>query len=204
MFSLLCSFASAKAEEWHLKKEEDGIKVYTGTSPKPNIKAVKVECEINTSLSALAALLFDAKAHEQWIYNTSISYEVERLNKQEQIYYSELEMPWPLSNRDIVIHLKVEQDAATHVMTVTATATKGYVKEIKDKVRVVSSQAIWKVTPLAADKVKIDYVGWANPGGIVPGWAVNLVATKGPFETFKRLRTLVTKPVYQAANVSFI
>ena len=201
---IFLAFAPVAEADWQLKKEQDGIKVYTGQSPQPNIKAVRVECEIKTTLSRLAALLFDAPAHEDWIYSTEESYEVERINEQEQIYYSEITMPWPLYNREVVIHLKIHQDPQTHVMTVTATATKGYVDESKDKVRVTSSQAIWTVTPTGKETVKVEYVGWANPGGAVPAWAVNLFATKGPYESFRKLRALVNKPVYQAANLPFI
>lgn len=189
---------------WTLKKDAEGIKVYTGTSPHPNIKAVRVECRVKTTLSRLAALLLDAKAHEEWIYNTKVSYLVEQISPQEQLYYSEIEMPWPLSNRDVVINLKLSQDRESKVMTVIATAVQGHVPGLKDKVRVTSSQAIWKIVPVSDDEVEIEYVGWANPGGSVPPWAVNLVACKGPFETFKRLRGLVNQPAYYNVQLQFV
>src|SRR5580692_9188241 len=108
--------------EWNLKKDEEGIKVYTGSVPNSNIKAVKVTCTLNTSLSKLTALLLDSKAHEQWVYNTKTSYVIKQLSAGSQLYYSEISMPWPLTNRDVVVEMNITQQPGTNVMYVSANA----------------------------------------------------------------------------------
>ena len=38
------------------------------------------------------------------------------ISPQELIYYVEILSPWPASNRDIIVHLKIEQDSLTKKM----------------------------------------------------------------------------------------
>ena len=96
-FTLLCACTAVHAGiAWELKKDSEGIKVYAGSVANSNLKAVKVECTVNATLSQLAALLLDAKAHEIWVYNTKKSYVVKDLGAGHQVYYSEISMPWPL------------------------------------------------------------------------------------------------------------
>jgi hypothetical protein len=52
--------------------------------------------------------------------------------------------------------------------------------------------------------MRIEYFGQADPGGSVPGWVANPFTTKGPFETFRKLRQLITSPAYAKASFDFI
>src|SRR6266567_822021 len=104
---------------WELKKDKDGIKIYTGAIPSSNIKAIKVTCVLDASLSQLAALLLDTKAHEQWVYNTKTSYLVKQLSANHLISYSEIKMPWPLTNRDVVVEMNISQQSGTKVMYIS-------------------------------------------------------------------------------------
>src|SRR5579872_6663154 len=121
LLSLTCIMVNAQTA-WDLKKDDEGIKVYTGTVPNSNIKAVKVTCILDASLSMLTALLMDTKAHEQWVYNTKTSYLVKQLGAGSQVYYSEISMPWPLTNRDVVVEMNISQQPGSNVMYVSANA----------------------------------------------------------------------------------
>lgn len=63
---LFISFISA-AQEWELKDEQDGIKVYTRSVPNSDIKAVKVEATVEATLSQLAAVILDIPASGEWV-----------------------------------------------------------------------------------------------------------------------------------------
>ncbi len=185
----LCTwFMPVEAQtNWELKKNEDGIRVYSASVPNSHINAVKVECTINCTMPKLIALLTDAKAHEQWVFHTKTSYIVKKISDTEQYYYSEIAMPWPLKNRDNVVHLKLSQHTANTTWYVNAESVKGYVNPYSDKVRIYTSTVSWKITPVNDHQLKIEYVGQADPGGAIPAWVSNMFCTKGPFETFKKL-----------------
>jgi hypothetical protein len=202
---LLCACIMVHAEtKWELKKDEDGIKVYTGSIPNSNIKAVRVTCILNASISQLTALLLDTKAHEQWVYNTKTSYLVKPIAADHLVYYSEVSMPWPLTNRDVVVEMKISQQPATKVLYVSANTVDNYVPVNKDKVRVPLSKVNWEVTPIGNNQLSVEYTGQADPGGTVPAWLVNSFSTKGPFETFKKLKELIVSSTYQHARYDFV
>ena len=204
---MLIFFTSAIAHadtNWVLKKDLDGIKVYTGDMPGSKLKIVRVTCTLNARLSQLASLLLDIPAHEQWVYNTKTSYVVKQLAEGHLIYYSEISMPNPLGNRDVVVDLHITQQPATKVMSVIANAIEQYVPVKKDKVRITLSKVSWTVTPIGKDQISIEYTAQADPGGSLPAWTVNLFTTKGPFETFKKLKELIASPIYQNAHIDFI
>jgi hypothetical protein len=202
---ILCASIFARAEiTWELKKDKDGIKVYTGNIPNSNIKAVKVTCVLSARLSQLTALLLDTRAHEQWVYNTKTSYLIQQLSTNRLIYYSEVTMPWPLTNRDIVVEMNISQQSATKVIYVSAANAEAYVPIHKDIVRVPLSKVNWIITPIGNNQLSVEYIGQADPGGSVPAWLVNSFSTKGPFETFKKLKELVVSPAYRHAHYNFI
>lgn len=197
-------FTSSAQKSWQLKKDQENIKVYTKNSEGSSLKSIKVTCEIDGTLPQLTALLLDAKAHEIWVFNTKISYVVQQVSPQEQIYYSEIKLPWPMANRDIVARLQLTQDPASKVLNVKVDAIKGGVGEKEGVVRAPYSSVVWKVTPVAEGKLGIEYIAHADPGGSVPAWMVNMFSTKGPLETFKKLREMVSLPAYASAKFDFI
>jgi len=202
---LLFSFtAIAETTNWQLKKESDGIKIYLGTVPNSNLKSVKVEVTLNGTISQLVGLLQDAKAHEQWVYNTKASYLIKKITEQEQIYYSEISMPWPITNRDVVMDIKMSQDAATHTLHIDAESVAGYLPAKNGIIRISSSKAVWTVTPIGNGKLQLEYTAQADPAGSIPNWVVNMFSDKGPYETFKKLKDMLAAGAYKNAHFDFI
>ncbi len=191
-------------QDWELKKSENGINVYSKSSDTSRIKPIKVICELDGTLSQLTKLLLDAKAHEEWVFNTNISYVVNQVSPNEQIYYSEIKFPWPLANRDVVAHMTLNQDPASKVLTVKVVAIEGELAKKEGIVRIPSSTVTWKVKPVSAEKLAVEYVAHADPGGSIPVWLVNSFSTKGPIETFGRLKKLLKSEKYKKGDLAFI
>lgn len=203
IFLLRCSVCEAQTT-WVLKKNCDGIKIYAGSVEGSDVKSVKLECTLDASLPQLCALLLDASAHDKWIYCTEKSHAVKQIGENEQVYYSEMDMPFPFTNRDIVVHIKLSLHPVTRVLTVLGEAVDGYVGVKKDLVRVKMSKIRWTVTPLAAGKLHVSYIANVDPAGKLPAWIVNMFITKGPYETFKNVKKLVQAPEYKNRKFGFL
>ena len=46
-------------EDWKLKSDKEGVAIYLRSLPDSKFKAIKVECEVNATLSQLVAVLLD-------------------------------------------------------------------------------------------------------------------------------------------------
>ncbi len=184
------SFASA-VEKWTLKKESEGIKIYTATIPKSNVKALRVELTTSGTPAQLADILMNIEKQKEWVYGTETSVVLKKISNTELIYYTEKDLPWPVINRDAVMHLKIAHNTTTHVMNISVSSVKNFLPVKEDIVRVPSSTVNWVVTPLSSNTIKIEYEVVLDPGGSVPAWVVNMCTTKGPFETFKKLKKML-------------
>ncbi len=195
---------AACQDAWALKLDKEGIKVYTKNLENSPYKAVKTVCTIDASLSRITAVLLDIENCADWVYATKKCVTLKKLSQAEIIYYSEIEIPWPVSNRDFIVLLKVSQDEKTRAVIVEGENRPTYLAENKGIVRIMRSYSKWVIEPLPNGQVKVEYVLQVDPGGIVPSWLINMFATKGPFESFKNLRLQVKKTLYSRAVVPFI
>lgn len=198
-----CALAQT-SDNWTLKENNDGVKIFTRDIENSKIKAIKVECQFNATLSQLVSVLMDVKNSEEWLYHTSSNYIVKQVSPSELYYYSLVEMPWPVSNRDFVAHLKVSQDAVTKVVTIDAPCVADMVPVKSKVVRIANSKGKWILSPFGKGQVKVVYTLHADPGGIIPAWLTNLFVTQGPSQSFKKLKVHLQKPVYKNAKLDYI
>jgi hypothetical protein len=200
---MMMSMAKAQTH-WILKRAENGIKVYTATHANSKIKSVKVECILNATLSQLAAVIFDISTNDQWVYRTKNCAVLKQINPLELYYYCEVETPWPVSNRDFIAHLRLSQNPLTKVMVVDAENAPSFIPSKQDIVRIPHSIGKWVVSVIDSRTIKAEYTLYADPGGSVPAWLVNLFIADGPLESFQKLKEHIKKPAYANARLAGI
>src|ERR1700760_4400958 len=127
---------AAGQNEWELKTEKDGIKVYTGNIADSKINAIKVECTYNAPPAQLVAIVMDVNTATDWVSHVKSAVLLKQVSASELYYYSEIAMPWPVANRDYVAPLIVSQDPNSKVVTIDAPAVSGWVPEKKGIVRI--------------------------------------------------------------------
>src|SRR3954447_21774352 len=98
---LLPLFFLSNGEEWKLKKNENGIEVYTRYAENSPLKEVRVVTVMQSSLAAIVALLLDIKNYPHWIYACSEASTLNVINDHDEHHYQVTRLPWPLSNRDM-------------------------------------------------------------------------------------------------------
>ncbi len=204
LFICLLIQIQVKSQDWALKKDRDGIRVFTRKTTNFKFDELKVECEMEGSLSQMAAVLLDVNHHTEWVYKTGKSKLLATSAATDLFFYTEIECPWPFENRDVVVHLNLAQNAENKVMTVIAQSIDGYLPDKKNIVRMKYSRVTWMVTPLNNRHLKVDYKVQIDPGGSVPAWLLNAFATKGPLESFLKLREEIKLPHYVHAKFSFL
>lgn len=193
----LCSSFVAVAigqYSWKLSKEKDGIKVYQSDSPHSNYKSIKVECVLEGTYDRLMVVLNDVSQQKQWVYNNKTSSLLKRISSNEFYYYAETTLPWPMSNRDAVVHFKMQKDSLNRFLHITSVSEPDYIPEKSGKVRVPRSDVSWHVTMPSAKTISIVYIFDAEPGGSVPAWMANMFTDKGPYESFKKLSEILKRP----------
>ncbi len=190
-------------EVWKLKLDQEGIKIYISPHSDSKIKALKVTCTVEATISQMAVVLLDIKAQDEWFYHTK-SIVLTQVSPSELFYYAELGFPFPFSNRDFIEHIKITQDLQTKIMTMDVQNVPDYILPKHGLVRVVKSQCKWIITPTGKKSIIIEFTLFADPAGSIPVWLVNMFSTFGPYETFIKLKSQLKKPEYSNVHLSFI
>ncbi|MFA6248622.1 MAG: START domain-containing protein [Mucilaginibacter sp.] len=204
LFLLITANSLSAQTDWKLKANSDGIKVYSSDVAGSKFKALRVECNFQATLAQIVTILLDVKTCTEWVYHTKSITLLKQPSPSEIYYYSEVSLPWPTSNRDFVAHLIVSQDEGTKAVTVDGPAVNGLIPLKDGIIRVTNSKGKWVITPLGKDEIKVEYTLHVDPAGSLPAWLVNMVASEGPTQSFKKLKLQLKKPEYKNASLSFI
>lgn len=172
---------------WKLEKNEQGIKVYSSDVSNSVFKAIKVECTLTGTYKKLIDILSDVPQFNKWIYHSKTSRLLQKNSAYDFVYHTETTLPWPMSNRDAIIHIRVNTDSLPKFITISGKGEPGRIPKTPGLVRVSHYTAKWKVTMLSAQTIGIYYELEVDPGGSLPAWMANMFAAKGPFETFSNL-----------------
>ncbi len=192
-FSCLYISVAFSQTNWKLSKNKDGIQVYQRNSKNSDFKSIKVECTLEGSFDKLIAIINNISHYKDWVYNNKTTSLLKRISAYEFYYYTEAYLPWPLDNRDAVMHTRITKDSLNRFIKINSTATPNFIPSKSGKVRIRRSDINWHVTRPSSGTIHIIYTFESDPGGNVPAWLANNFADKGPYESFKKLGELLKK-----------
>jgi len=183
----------AQEKDWELVKEKNGIKIFSWDNPQTGLKEIRIQFKAHTEIDHAIAYLRDPSTYPDWIYKCTEAHSIKQKTNGIRVYYSRLDFPWPLKDRDIVARSEVVRNPENGAVVVRAEALEGNFPE-KDKViRISYMHSKWTFTPLKNDMVLLEYQLQSDPGGALPKWAINLAATKGPYKTAKKFKKHISQ-----------
>lgn len=170
-------------QSWSLEKEKDGIKVYTKSS-EYRMKASKAVMTINAPINDVVDAIYNVKNYPKWMPDCAeISVLKESTNS--MIYHGLYDVPWPATDRDMV--LSVEKIKTANGMTLKMTNKPDYIAEKNKAVRIQVYFGQWILEETTnGTKVICEYQ--TDPGGGVPDWMIQGAAVKSPFNMFSSLK----------------
>ena len=179
------------AQKWEYVKERNGIKIYTRKENNSNLKSFKGVTDLHTEMNKVCSLLGNAKSFDWWDKDITeikvLSYE---LGKYIQ-YYLVYDVPWPLSDRDLVVDARITIDPLTRTETIFAQPLPNVIPEKPDLIRIKKYWQKWTVQPVNPGIVRVTLEGFVDPGGNVPAWLYNMVITETPLKVIREVRKRV-------------
>jgi len=181
-------------ENCKLKKDKDGIKVYTCDNTESKFKSLKAEFLLEEiTPDQLKSFLLDGDNYVTWQYDMIESKVLQRINDHEIIVRSVIDAPWPVTNREMIAHLSVNENGVPGELRVDVTSSDYDYPSEEGLVRVPFSEARWEVTTTSENNLSIQYFLRIDPGGSIPTWLVNMAMAEGPYTSFKNLRKQLTE-----------
>lgn len=177
---------------WELKRGGDEMWVYTRDRAGSEIKEVKLVMNVDATIPEINAVLNDATRQPEWVFKCSEGRDLGGdVRAGGWYYYSRIDMPWPMDDRDVVGKVTGERSGALYTSHTVAAPKR--TPKVEGVVRITDFDVSTSYRDLGRGRTEVTYQLHSEPGGKVPDWLVNLFVDKGPVETMTRLRDLVER-----------
>ncbi len=206
IFSLfVTSFSSTYAAVWRLDKDENGIKIYTRAVQGSPIREIKGEVMIDASLDSIMAVFNDLAHYPSWNHQCTKVKLLKSVNVSERYHYQNINMPFPVADRDLLIHAKTIQSGDkvyVHLNAVPNFCKNSILKACdavnqSKNIMVNKLKGVYELTPNKKGGVKVVWTQHTEPAGKLPSWLVNNLLIDVPFNTLLKLRKQATSKQYK-------
>jgi hypothetical protein len=188
-----CSDLQAEQHPWRLKKEERGIKVYTRRVQGSSILEFKGQTIVDASIQEVINAFEDDAKVPSWFYNGVEPQVIKTINLNDKIYYLDIPLSWPMSDRDVVYQRVKFEGLKRGAVKYRMTSLPEWLPRKKGKVRIIHLRATWLFIPLGNGKTQIYFQQYAHPQGFVPAFIANEAVVDIPFYTIKNFRHFLRK-----------
>jgi len=179
----------AAGAEWTLEKDEDHIQLYTREVAGSPFLAVKVIALINAPIEKVAAAFGDGNGCAEWRAMCKSSQVLSEVSDQESFVYLVLDLPWPVSDRDLVMHSTTQIDPESKTATVVLESASDR-HPPQDFVRAEASGQ-YTIRAVNEKLVEFTYIMHIDLGGDLSPNMINSRLTSSTFKDIKRLLSLV-------------
>lgn len=179
-------------KDWKLKTTKGNLEVYTRKNKGSNIKEIRIKTTLHAPLEKVLDELNNVSNYPKWVFKCMEAKKIKVDSSYDYTYYAKYDFPFPIADRDIVVHSKQWKDEKTGILYSHSKATTSDLfKEEKGVIRITILDAYWKISPQSDGSLAIDYIALTDPAGKIPSWIINLGITKAPVETLKNFRAIV-------------
>jgi len=190
------------SEAWSLRKEAGNIRIYTTEQADSSFQAFKAEAVLNVPIEAIMAVMSNPKSCVEWVLNCSESYGVGKNDFTYRYAFSVNDMPWPVTDRDYVLHIRTQGDEASGEIVMKMGATPGKRAENSSRVRVDRSDTLYRFTPKNG-KTRMIWLQHTDPNGALPGWLVNSLLVDIPISSMEELERVAGQDRYQGFQLIY-
>jgi hypothetical protein len=175
---------------WKLKKEKDGIEIYTRSVEGSSFDEFKGKTSIeNSSLTDVLTVILDVKNYESLFPDCMNPKVLKQKGDYYDIHHIQVKAPWPVKDRDVVYEQKTVVDKNGNHAIVTLKPLPDYIVEDKDFLRIRGGSGFWELEEDGNNNVKVTYQFHGEPGGDIPAWLANSFVVSQPFQTLKNLQS---------------
>ncbi len=188
IFSIFLLFTSTlllAQTNWTLKKDDNGIKIYTRPVADETLDEYKAITVVNTKIDNVVSELLTAPNYEDSC-EPGISYYIKQLSDNQHVFYAHKPLPWPIRDRDIITLLTVEKISDLKYKLILESLPDA-IPEKEKTIRIKKLMGYW-LLEADGNTTKITQQLFVNPEGTLPAFVINNLLIKGPFKTFSELK----------------
>ncbi len=188
---LLCALAPAAtaAEKWEFVDRFDGVRVWRMQRANSNVFAFRGEVLAKVHIGRVLSAFATSKYHRGWVDRWEASTDLKLIGPLERVFWIRFDLPWPVSDRDYVLHTKAVPDAAKRVVR-TRLRSVAHPRKPEATGCCVRGRAFgthYRFEALPGGWTKLMVEVHTDPKGVLPAWLVNVIQKKWPSKTLNGL-----------------
>ncbi len=191
---LIAGSASAEdAAPWRDVLDDDGIRVSQRAVAGRALPEFRALAEFAASRWEVLAVIVDVPNQPKWMHRLS---EARVLHTEEPfgaVFYVRMDMPWPVSDRDVVLQSDTEFPGAGRSVTRFSQTSGAGPERIKGVLRMPRLRGHYALTALGPKRTRVEYQVDADPGGNLPDWFITRIGRDDPWYTLRDLRERVAE-----------
>jgi len=183
--------AQASDAPWTLEREDGGIALYSRAVADSPYLAVKVIARIDAPADKVAGLLGDGNGCSAWRAMCKSSEVIEAVSDSERLVYLVLDLPWPVSDRDLVVRSIAQVDTQAKSLHVTLESAPDALP-VKEYVRAQSSGE-YALKAIGDGASEFTYIQHTDIGGDLSPDLINPSLLSETFDDVQRLQALAER-----------
>ncbi len=193
----------ANDSSWKLAVDKDGIKVYTRPAPGCPLDEFMATAEIDASAATIEKILRDVDAQPDWMADCLHAKVLKIFDMNHMVCYNVLNLPWPLSDRDLLIDTIIVKSADGKKFSFEMSAFPDDIIPLDSRyVRIRDFRARCIVEEVRPGTCAVVYINRVNPMAPVPDAIANGIARNNPFNTLKGMKKMVQLDTYRDKQVN--
>jgi len=155
------------------------------------VRSFKIDAVMDSSLERVAKTILEVDNLKRYFWECYESRMVKKVSPTELYAYLKVNVPNPVPDRDIVMHLTMEPYSKRRgYLQFHIESAPNLVPLVPGLVRVPEYTFVIKLTPQSANETRLEMEGAINPGGNIPGWAINFIMRNAPYASILGMRRL--------------
>jgi len=183
--------ASHGQEGWKLKREKNEISIYVREQEDSPLKEYKARAIIAHPLHQVYKFLSDLERHPEWVFRCTGLTIIEDQGGQKTKYHTTYDIPWPLKDRDLTVGAAITHHAGDKkIESLSEDIMLDYPLE-KGVIRMPGYREWVMLEEIDSMNTLFIAEGYADPGGTVPPWLVNMFLVDGIYDSVIKVREIL-------------
>ncbi len=194
-FSIIClalllifPATSQGQDGWKLKREKNGVTIYVREQADSPLKEYKARAVLSYPIQEVFNLISDLERHPEWVFRCTGLTIIENPDENRVRYQTTYNIPWPMKDRDLTVEaVTTELDAGKKIEMLSEDILLDYPLE-KGVIRMPGYREWVILEEIDPNNTLFIAEGYADPGGAVPPWLVNMFLVDGIYESVLNVR----------------
>jgi len=188
---IIFPLASQGQSGWKLKREKNGISIHVREQADSPLKEYKARAVIAHPIQQVFDFHSDLERHPEWVFRCTGLTIIEGKGEHKVRYHTTYDIPWPIKDRDLTVEAVItHHEGDKKIESLTEDIMLDY--PVENGVIRMPGYREWVILE-EIDPYNTLFIaeGYADPGGTVPPWLVNMFLVDGIYDSVIKTREIL-------------